>query len=133
MNKTQAGRLLTLAHFLKTEVEPLEFDMGHYTEGELPHGKHKGSQLDCGSSACALGWATVVFPETFWFESSLHWGTLLNVDYCDHTTRSFFGLVEDEPYYLFGENHRRTPEQEAKVIEDFVDAKGYVYADEEGA
>lgn len=52
MNKTQAGRVFTLAHFLRTRVPEDEFYIGAF-------GK-------CGTPACAMGWAAEIFDEMSW-------------------------------------------------------------------
>jgi hypothetical protein len=91
MDITQAGRLLTLAYYLKTEVKPEFFDMSCFgqkwfeTVKETPV-KTKALGIGqtavieakhvCKTSACALGWATVVFPETF----RLDWGYEYELD-----------------------------------------------------
>lgn len=85
MDAIQAGRLLTLAYYLKTEVKPEFFDMSCFGQkwfetekstscktAELGLGQTAVVETKhvCRTSACALGWATVVFPETF----RLDWG-----------------------------------------------------------
>ena len=51
MNK---HRLRTLQKFLRTKVNPDRFDMEEWA-GEIKNGKPA-----CGTSACALGWATTI-------------------------------------------------------------------------
>ncbi len=51
MNKR---RLRTLQKFLRTKVDPDRFDMDRWA-GEIKNGKPA-----CGTSACALGWATTI-------------------------------------------------------------------------
>lgn len=135
MSKTQAGRLLTLAWFLKTQVPRRHFGMQTIAEGgkdgEIP-------ELDshvCGTSACGLGWGTVVWPNVF---SLKHWmrglcflenaktNRRMKID--SPLVRNFFGIDSLDVEYLFGGRSIRTPKQEAKVIEDFVLSKGWEYA-----
>lgn len=52
--RTGSKRLLKLADFLETEVNPLRFDMGDWGAGN-----EKGKPA-CGTSACALGWASAI-------------------------------------------------------------------------
>lgn len=133
MNKTQAGRLLTLAYFLKTEVPSKQFNMKWYGRREP---EQKPVCLgECGTSACALGWATEVFPEVFRME----WpgGLLAVVCMCgvpwavtweSPEVWKFFGVDCEESLRLFG-RVLSTPEQKAKQIEALVESYGYTYAD----
>lgn len=123
MNKQQASRLLTLAYFLKTRVDPAKFDMRSYCNPD-------DDLTSCGTTACAMGWATVVFPEQF----ELRGDDVVCHDGLRIGEIEFFGLARDESFspggdwdHLFGGRHARTPKQEAKVIEDFVAKKGWVY------
>lgn len=132
MNKTQAGRLLTLAYFLKTRVPPNKFDMGCYETSEYCEPEKISAELmnrRCGTSACAIGWCPIVFPSEFTY----YYGSISAIkesvgdslqDECN-----FFGLVRGEWGYLFGGDNERTPKQEADVIEEFVLEHGWVYAD----
>ena len=133
MNKTQAGRLLTLAHFLRTRVPPEEFDMRCFAGSRL--GPTVGS---CGVSACALGWATVIWPSVFRLEwsgacllaSLRHVPTAAYTPYTGLPVCRFFGIEKDEAAELFG-TKPATPEQKAEQIEELVDSYGYTYADGE--
>lgn len=128
MTKEQAGRLLTLAYFLKTRVSVKNFNMeswGENTDGTRPDLK----KHQCGTTACALGWASEVFPKEFYFDGDGSFnctrGGLVG------GTCEFFGVSSDcrndEWEYLFGADNVRTPKEEAAVIEEFVKSKGYVY------
>lgn len=133
MNKTQAGRLLTLAYFLKTEVNRSAFNMSSFfaidgndwcVRNLAPH------PLDnppCGTTACALGWATHVFPLDYKMTQD---GVPVPVDGSEHTEfdYQFFGIDDDGWEELFSARHKRTPKQEAKVIEKFVLDHGWTYA-----
>ena len=125
MNKIQAGRLLTLAYYLKTEVSKDKFYMRSYCSG------NPSELLDnsCGTSACALGWASVVFPQRF----SLFHGRLMlsaglkyEIGYYGNTVCRYFGLSSDEASWLFGP-FTRTPKEEARMIEKLVLEKGWCY------
>lgn len=137
MNKQQASRLLTLAYFLKTKVPRRQFDMSSISQADV--GCNPANIHECGTSACGLGWATVVFPDLLQLgESTItHHGHrycgLETADGCasseyDPYVWGLFGISDDsEAYHLFGGGNVRTPKQEAKVIEDFVAKKGWVY------
>ena len=57
MNVKQARNLLKLADFLENQVPAKRFDMGDWASGP-----DLSTAPECGTSACALGWATVAFP-----------------------------------------------------------------------
>lgn len=57
MKKIHEERLLRLATFLEEKVEPERFNMDHWFDGDF-------EKNTCGTTACALGWATVVFPRS---------------------------------------------------------------------
>jgi len=144
MNKTQAGRLLTLAWFLKTQVPRQHFDMGSYVAG--PNLKTDPALPDlhepvCGTSACALGWATVVFPRQFMLRAEGYnpalggWIRYLyspdsndSLDFESDYVQEFFGLNFAECRVAFDAEHVRTPKQEAKVLEDLAEEHDWVYA-----
>ena len=135
MNQTQASRLLTLANFLKSEVCAEEFDMDVFgravAEESEPEVKAEGisigcnqllqrKTIECNTSACALGWATSVFPS----QMCMRWngdvddlierdrldgtvqmkddGVWQDVFYDDDLVQNFFGLTEAECEDLFG-------------------------------
>lgn len=116
MNKTQASRLLTLAHFLKTEIDRRQFSMIIYRE-----------DTGCGTAACALGWATTIWPETFQVRGGLLYSGKERISYGDIKVETFFGLDTFEACSLFGPDHNVTPIQKAKEIEELVSSKGWVY------
>lgn len=132
MTKLQAGRLLTLAWFLKTRVKDSNFDMamwGHNPKGyRIDLREHK-----CGTTACALGWATEVFEE-FYFDSDGDFRTTLrgtidgSCEFFGVDRFSFMPDGQDEWDYCFGSDNRSTVKQEAAIIEDFVLSKGWTYA-----
>lgn len=70
MKQQQAERLQTLATFLRTEVPEDKFDMSTWgTTQNIRHANKIAPITDvCGTSACALGWATAIWPETFRLE-----------------------------------------------------------------
>lgn len=169
MELIHAERLLTLAYYLKTEVDPDFFDMEYWgrkwTEKEEKEAEEIACLLDlelgqkvkkkqtivrevrCGTSACALGWATVVFPQVFrlkWEEST--WDddgekvteeeAVIQINrgdanWCNtwgdsEEVRDFFGLTDNEAELLFFDD-TRTPKVKAKQIEKLVSDHGYTY------
>lgn len=127
MNKTQAGRILTLAYFLKTEVPRYKFDMGEYFRGTLGGATPLAELQDttCHSSACALGWCVVAFPNEW--ESLLYPHTKKYSGPVD-SAKEFFGLTFDEVELAFYGGFDRTPMQEAKILEGIAAKYGYTYA-----
>lgn len=147
MNATQAGRLLTLAYFLKTQVKPHKFYMGSFAQrvGDRGYVELKrtnaallcGNTNICGASACAIGWATAVFPAVFalQFKRGAYSARLLNsktkkpINYMGRVVQQFFGITQDEADYLFcGIYCSRTPKQEAKHMEQLAAKYGWTYA-----
>jgi hypothetical protein len=158
MTKTEADRLLTLAYFLKTQVENDEYNQNYFGLSSCEDLEDKISYVQadeiCGTSACAAGWATVVFPKTFRLQflgemdqkrkgkrATLgyiemrypHWFDRQHKAWQKATiTRigNWFGLDDDEAYKVFGPDdcNRVTPKQKAKQIEEIVAQHGYVYA-----
>lgn len=167
MNSVQASNLLTLAYFLKTEVKPANFDMGRWGEKrrevqrieinaqetpassclkhlELGESEEHESPCEykevvsCGTSACALGWATTVFPETFrmkWNGDSDYMqghvyevGTNTALATDSPVVLKFFGITSSEGYDLFG-GEPATPKKKAAQMERLADKYGYTYAD----
>lgn len=133
MNKTQAGRLLTLAYFLKTEVPRSKFDMGQYfstvcDESRYPYPIVPVAELQdstCNSSACALGWCIIAFPDAWenpcYPHIKKHSGPV-------DSAKEFFGLTYDDVELAFYGGFERTPMQEAKILEGIAAKYGYTYA-----
>ncbi len=132
MTEQQARRLLTLATYLRTRV--IALNMRSYACGVWSG----SSEIDihtCGTTACALGWATVVWPETFSLYVDRVSGTRqtarLRVDgrprFCtDRPIQEFFGLSYIECVHAFGDSAVRTSVQEADILEQLARDKGWV-------
>lgn len=74
MNNTKA---LRLAEFLETKVKPSWFDMSWWAT--------KGfTKKECGTTACAMGWATVAFPRSALFLDN---ADETDIAYCSHWSR----------------------------------------------
>jgi len=102
-------RLLRLAEFLAT-VPRKRFDMGKWV---------------CGTTACAAGWAHNI-PEFREAGYRLNWavGPMFNDERGFRALRLFFELKNAfESEHLFGCNHVRTPDEEARIIREFVAAR----------
>lgn len=59
MTLDTAQMLLALADYLDTAVPPERFDISSWTKGDVT------PENPCGTKACALGHATVLFPDKF--------------------------------------------------------------------
>lgn len=141
MNKTQAGRLLTLATYLREEVKNRKFNMGTWgnvdIDGTIPITRCSLQKMEekhpCKTSACALGYATNIWPHKFRLKFFSHGeGDVLvrangewsgNIYY----TKEFFGIDDAEFDDLFLGPYM-TPKQKAKDIEGLVAKHGWVYA-----
>lgn len=95
---TSSAKLVKLADFLEHQVKPSWFDLETWCSPGF-------KKRECGSTACALGWATVCFPR-----SGLHWTTEKQIalhvnddhDYFNFSAAmKFFDLDEDTAQYLF--------------------------------
>lgn len=158
MNKIQAKKLLRLADFLDKKVSrktgkqgQAKFNMGHFFH-KSPDCKAERPGLgtvSCGTSACALGWATALWPKDLririenephvchvWCPKPCLWrdmplvGTVIlkgrkkgeeEEDFA--AAQAFFGLTKGESYKLFG-GFRRTAKREAEIIRKFVKKSG---------
>lgn len=120
-------RLLRLAEFLEKSVPVSQFNMGIFGGG-----CDKYTSLgDCGTSACACGWATVLFEQDgFKLDAeSLQDGDFL-ITYRDRfewdAIEEFFGLDAEEAESLFMDASynvkRPTPAQVAAHIREFIQA-----------
>ena len=140
MNQIQAGRMLTLAYFLKTQVKPQNFDMQElvYVDYE-DYEQLRLKKPECGAAACAMGYMPVVFPRQWVWA---HHGVCCAADVPPNlppggwgpgmrwavAAEKFFGIDDDEVDWLFSQDEQRTPKQEAEILERFVESKGYTYA-----
>lgn len=145
MNKIQAGRCLTLAWFLRTEVPEECFDQGVWgnTRDASLEKKKVSLTPTCGTSACALGWATTVWPKrfrmNFQYSEDDHlsgvveyfngksWEKCGLTDAQRKPLAEWFGLSLAELYEVFGPWPCST-KQKAAQIEEFVQRHGYEYA-----
>lgn len=122
MKKLHKDRLLKLAAFLRT-VPIKQFDMGWWVEADKKGHNHEHASLKCGTTACALGWATAVFPQLYY---DVETSSILiknheydNYELNEETAKVFFGLTEDGFEDLFM-GSAKTGKEEAAIIEKFV-------------
>ncbi len=82
------------------------------------------SKAECGTSACALGWATLVFPRVFsLYDSSIAVGVKMHGTPCGlFGAGNFFGLNSDESEHAFGP-WRRTIPQEVAILRKLAAGK----------
>lgn len=121
MNKVHRNRLEKLADYLHNEVTPKKFVMDHYCHG--PKGFAEIDQIagrisQCGTSACAMGYAVVIFP---YVRRKLEAG-----DDFDEFAQECFGLdsMALSWSFLFSgrwSKKQNTPKQAAKRIRLFLD------------
>lgn len=130
MNKIYANRLLKLADYLDTKVPAKAFNMETWLDrapedqdvkNPLPHAL---KEPNCGTTACALGWAVNVFPRTLTFT---RWDDVVFRDeeeseevYSRDTIRRFFGIEDDEAIDRLFYGDQCTPKQKARQIRKFV-------------
>ena len=120
--------MLTLSHFLRTQVKEEEFNMKSFI-GRTPAVANKLLKHNCGTTACAIGYCPAVFPR--------HWTFGFNDSNCSipHLRKTgspnvyddsieFFGITVEEHRHLFS-IHKRTPTQEADAIDAVVDSYGW--------
>ena len=133
-------RLAQLAVYLR-HVPKERFQMASWAEGkpfcgvmDPPEAEHP--KPACGTTACAMGWATTYPPfrkAGLKMEWDLNDKTGLGdgvIQYKDedgfHAARAFFNLPKDHAEYLFGGLSRRTetPVKVAERLEDYIVTAG---------
>lgn len=147
LKKIHKQRLLKLAKFLREVVASVDenanefarpiFEMDDWLRRDSNHHQHRRASIKCGTTACAAGWATAVFPELYFSipHGHIHMAgekcTNPNeTAYYDHVAK-FFGLdppssgdctrdISHPIFYLFGTSEQRSALSEATVIEKFV-------------
>lgn len=132
MNKKQASRLLTLAYFLRN-LPPEKVKMASWVSlRDVPKAFKEDvrillEDLSCGTAACAIGWCPTVFPRSWVWDT--FYPSLRRVNGDDkivEMSRKFFGIRwADEWRHLFGSGHKRNAQEEADIIEEFVNSKGW--------
>ena len=150
MNKIQRARILKLAAFIAGPVAKADakarkkgrykFDMGSWCEWNnwdverqeyLPRKIGLTRNL-CDTSACALGWATVVFPRHLQLDNgvvSLR-GTK---KFSDLAAMNFFGLTIEQSRVAFSNGTSRSAKEEAALLRGMAQASnGPPPADEGG-
>lgn len=80
LSKETKQRLSKLAQFLDKKVKSRYFNYAHYIK------KYNGNAPDCGTIACAAGWASILFDKPMFLSGGLP---------------KFFGLSHKEYKYLF--------------------------------
>jgi len=121
------NRLLKLAKFLNGQVPTALFRMRAYMYPDSKGHIHKKASLECGTPACALGWATMLFKPLYYSE---RWEQVryrgmrvqgFDFDLVFHrVNKDFFGLDALDGSLLFGGRVERTPKREAALIEQMV-------------
>jgi len=131
LKKIHKQRLLKLARFLRNQVAKREdkfeitlYDHGNWMRADKNGHDHKKASLKCGTPACAIGWATAIFPlymnkRDQIVKTGSRGGSTIK------TVKSFFGVdySEFEGGRLFFSGDYRTAEREANMIEDYVQTR----------
>lgn len=139
MNAVQTKRLLKLADFLQTlPRQKFDFAVVARERGKPMLEALKAGKTECGTVACALGWAPAVFPRHLKWERPYWSGeTALEINFRNASSsyaqtfpvaERFFGLTEDEAQRLFEPSvsplgYRATSKRVAKAIRQFVAQK----------
>lgn len=113
-------RLLTLAKFLREQVDPKHFCINSFCDF-----RNNKTIKECGSTACALGWATQIpaFRATGFKQVSAHdFMPKFVSQYGFNAARVFFQLSPEDVIYLFSAitPHLKTAKQVARAIEQLV-------------
>lgn len=119
----KAEILLGIADYLEQQVQPDTFDMSRWTTGTV------NAEHPCGTTACALGHATIPYPEYFRLEPgefTPDTGAWLEIKfsnswrYATYTIVAiFFGITLQDADHLFFAPVR-TIEDQVKVMREFV-------------
>lgn len=119
MTKTHINRLRKLGMFLITDVPKSKFDMDYIFLMDENKKLTDKVSASCGTAACAMGWATTVFPKELKIDSfdpmqpsgrpTIEYG-ICHVpsgkrDFA--AAAVFFGLMMSEVSYLFGADANR--------------------------
>jgi hypothetical protein len=132
-------RLLELAKFLKTNISKKKDWKTYFNLGSW--GVVGFKEKKCGSTACALGWSTVLFPNSglelvksnndneyeLKYTVTTKFGLEVDRHYGWEAAAQFFGISYSQAQNLFSPwdypNENKThPKTVAKRIEDFVNA-----------
>ena len=122
-DRPELDKLIQLADFLETEVEDSRFDMFHWASEGF-------SQYRCNTAACALGWATVIWPDELKIsdDNSIYYRPDLSSKYADwdfDAGAAFFNIMRLEARDLFDPTAYPAPKAVTKAevvkrIRDFV-------------
>ena len=144
MNKTQAGHWLTLAWYLRTRVSRNLFDMRAYGR-EVERRRPNGDLQHCGTSSCALGYCSHIWPDRFVLTPApaVREGVPPGVGYMqlvsrngysafesasgNDALRAWFGTLHGDIVAIFG-SQASTPKRKAAQIERMVREHGWDYA-----
>lgn len=126
----QTARLLKLAKFLRTRVPVERFNMATWAGNhDISFNEEMG--LDCGTSACAMGWATTIpafkklgltlksIGRPGSCEAQLQYRDLISFD----AAAEFMGLTSSQTKHLFAPSYYEeypTPSDVAARIEQLV-------------
>ena len=123
----ETERLLKLADFIEEVVPENRFDMHHFlgTNDDFPEEDIHPDQLEaeCGTSACAAGWATLLFKKEGLKLAQEPYGQMWNPAFEEYegydALSIFFNIDITDASCIFGSNPRTTKE-EADLIRRYV-------------
>lgn len=139
MTKRQRERILKLADFLEGPLAEAErrtgrrkFDMERYSsyvddpafEKRAPRKVGVTKEL-CNTAACALGWATVVFPRSLKLSGEYSDVNLIHgsAGSAEMDAEKFFGMSEHQVSKAFYTGWKRTPAAAAKILRSIAGGK----------
>lgn len=136
MKKLHAQRLMKLANFLLTVPDEM-FGFATIVKGQ----KTPRKEMDCGSTACALGWCPVLWPKLVRYQPASGLSSydvhprkeqpMAHMSYFNGSAKLLFGLSNAEAIALFVAGHQyefgltplthgATPRQVANNIARYV-------------
>lgn len=118
------ARILKLADFLEV-LQPALFEMSVWQEQDKKGHWHKHANVKCGTAACALGWATAVFPRSLYYDTTNGHIHIKGQEKCYidnyRTASSFFNIPWIDAHELFRPStNARTPKTVSKMLRDYV-------------
>jgi hypothetical protein len=117
-------RLLKLADFIEI-VPPKLINMDTWVSEDRNGHFHSHASVKCGTAACALGWATAVFPRYLYFYNG---GVRLRGYFTKDPftiTEIFFNISTGVAYHLFGGGDLRSGKAVAKSIRKLISNPKY--------
>ncbi len=118
MNAIEEKRLRKLEHYLRTSVPKPRFRMRQWFTGTFCGRRDEHLHNECGTSACALGWATIIFKRSGLRRLHTEWDQPITYKghYYFRAAEAFFGITPSESIYIFGAPNANCPIKAADRI-----------------